>query len=229
MVTFRPELTDEDQAWINEQKLFFVSSAPLSSSGRVNLSPKGYDAFRILSPKQIAYLDMTGSGVETIAHLHENGRITIMFSAFEGAPKIVRLWCKGTVHLSGSLAFQNLQEVHFPGFADQSGVRSIIVGDILEVGQSCGFGVPLYEFKESRQVLLNYWRKKKPEQIKDYWETKNSKSIDGIPSLLTSKSPSTWIQMKLNSWEDSIRPLVVGIAAGSIITVGVMKFHSLSK
>jgi Pyridoxamine 5'-phosphate oxidase len=229
MVTFRPELTEQDQDWINQQKLFFVGTAPLSSSGRVNLSPKGYDAFRILSPKKIAYLELTGSGIETVTHLHENGRITIMFSAFEGAPKIIRLWCKGTVHPAGSNEFVKLQKELFPDFIDKVGVRSIITGDILEIGQSCGFGVPLYEYKEPRQVLLNYLAKKTPEAIETYWEDKNSKSIDGIPSQLTRSNPSGWLLYKLHSCRDAVGPLALGIIAGSVITVGVMKSYGLAK
>jgi hypothetical protein len=228
MGVFRPELNDEDQKWIKQQQLFYVGSAPLTSSGRVNLSPKGYDAFRILSTKKIAYLDMTGSGVETITHLNENGRLTIMFCAFEGAPKIVRLWCKGTVHPNGSQEFQSLRSELFPDFSNQSGVRSIIVGDILEVGQSCGFGVPLFEFKEKRQVLLNYWGKKKPEQCVEYWTTRNCTSIDGIPSQL-SQSTTSWVQAKLHTWRDSVGPLAMGLIAGSVITVAVMKSSAVSK
>jgi hypothetical protein len=230
MVTFRPALTDEDQKWINQQKLFFVGSAPLSSAGRVNVSPKGYDAFRILSPKRIAYLDMTGSGVETITHLHENGRMTIMFAAFEGSPKIVRLWCKGTVHVAGTKEFDELQKKIFPDFVGTVGVRSIIAGDILEVGQSCGFGVPLYEFKEQRKVLLNHWGKKSTDAIECYWADKNAASIDGIPSLLRqSQSPATWIRTKLNSWQDSVGPLAMGLVAGAVIAVGVMKSYGHAK
>ncbi|KAJ2957401.1 hypothetical protein NQZ79_g6908 [Umbelopsis isabellina] len=228
MGAFRPELNDEDQKWIKQQQLFFVASAPLTSFGRVNLSPKGYDSFRILSSKKIAYLDMSGSGVETITHLNENGRLTVMFCAFEGAPKIVRLWCKGTVHPNASKEFQILQPELFPDFANQTGVRSIIVGDILEVGISCGFGVPLYEFKEKRQVLLKYWGKKKPEQVTEYWATKNCTSIDGIPSQL-SQSTTSWLQAKLHAWRDSVGPLAMGLIAGSVITVAVMKSGAISK
>lgn len=229
MVTFRPELNEQDQEWIIEQRLFFVGTAPLSSSGRVNLSPKGYDAFRILSPKKVAYLELTGSGIETVAHLHENGRITIMFAAFEGAPKILRLWCKGTVHPAGSNEFDKFQKVLFPDFIGQVGVRSIITADIIEVGQSCGFGVPLYEYKEPRQVLLNYLAKKNNKKIEEYWEEKNSKSIDGIPSQLTQRNPSGRLFYRFHSWRDSVGPLALGIIAGSIITVGVMKSCGLAK
>jgi hypothetical protein len=230
MVKFRPELTDQDQAWIKEQKLFFVGSAPLSGSGRVNLSPKGYDAFRILTPKKISYLDLTGSGVETITHLHENGRITIMFAAFEGSPKIIRLYCKGTVHLAGSDEFIKLLTEQFPDFINRVGVRSIIIGDIIELGQSCGFGVPLYEFKQSRQVLLNYLNKKTPESVEQYWDEKNIKSIDGIPSLIRrTSSTSAWLRYKLNTWRDSVGALALGTMAVSVITVGVMKSYNLTQ
>ncbi|KAG2185806.1 hypothetical protein INT43_002243 [Umbelopsis isabellina] len=228
MPTFRPELNDEDQKWIKQQQLFFVASAPLTSSGRVNMSPKGYDSFRILSPKKVAYLDISGSGIETITHLNENGRLTFMFCAFEGAPKILRLWCKGSVHPNGSKKYQTLLPELFPDFADQGGVRSIIVGDILEISLSCGFGVPLYEFKEKRQVLLNYWGKKKPEQITEYWAEKNATSIDGIPSQL-SQSTKSWLQTKLHIWRDSVGPLSMGLIAGSVITVAVMKSGAVSK
>lgn len=165
--------------WISTQKMFFVGTAPLSSEGRVNVSPKGGDAFRILGPLEVAYQDYTGSGAETAAHLHENGRIVIMFCGFEGSPQIVRLHGKGRVHLRGSEEFAALS-VHFP---ENPGTRAIVHISVDRVADSCGMSVPLYEFKEQRSELSEWAATRGDDFLDKYRSKKNAVSIDGLPSL----------------------------------------------
>lgn len=158
--------------------MFFVGTAP-STSGRVNLSPKGLDSFRVLSDTRVAYLDITGSGAETIAHLRDNGRITFMFCAFDGPPNILRLFGSGTVHLPGSASFEELR----PIFPERRAVRSIISADLERVQDSCGFGVPKMEFIEDRTPLDTWASNRTDEDVAHYWIEKNSFSIDGLPAL----------------------------------------------
>ena len=159
--------------------MFFVASAPLSPSGHVNLSPKGLDTFRLLGPNRAAYLDLTGSGAETVSHLQENGRITLMFCAFTGNPDIVRLYGTGTVLRPGSDAFDALAA----SFSDHPGRRSIIDIEIHKVGSSCGFGVPKMDFVEDRDRLGKWARARGEEAMPAYWATKNRVSIDGLPAM----------------------------------------------
>ncbi|WP_421656148.1 pyridoxamine 5'-phosphate oxidase family protein [Leptothermofonsia sp. ETS-13] len=170
------EITDELQRFIVNQHIFFVATAPLSSLGHVNLSPKGLDSFRILSPRQVAYLDLTGSGNETSAHLQENGRITFMFCAFQDAPCILRLYGHGYVVLPDSPQWEEL----YPLFCPIPGMRQIIVADIERVQTSCGTGVPLYEYQGQRDALLNWAVKKGEQGIREYQQLKNRVSIDGL-------------------------------------------------
>lgn len=174
------EITDDLQAFIAKQHLFFVATAPLQASGHINLSPKGLDAFRVLSSKQVAYMDLTGSGNETSAHLLENGRITLMFCAFEGAPNIVRLYGTGRVVLPEHEEWSAFQ-AHFT-LVD--GVRQIVVADIEFVQSSCGFGVPMYEFQEHRKALTHWAHTKGEQGVRNYQEQNNITSIDGLPTLL---------------------------------------------
>lgn len=159
--------------------MFFVASAPLSSDGHVNLSPKGLDTFRIVSPTRVAYADFTGSGVETIAHVRENGRMTIMFCAFDGSPNILRLYGRGR--------FLEPGEAEFAAFAEtMTGLpqmRAIVVLDVTRVSDSCGFGVPLYEFKGDREQMAAWCERKGAEGIRTYQSEKNAYSIDGLPGL----------------------------------------------
>jgi hypothetical protein len=173
-------ITPELQEFIATQHLFFVATAPLSSTGRVNLSPKGLDSFRILSPNQVAYLDLTGSGNETSAHLLENGRITFMFCAFQGAPCILRLYGQGRVVLPPT---QEWAELH-PSFSPIAGARQIIVADIDRVQTSCGLGVPLLDYQGQRSALVNWAEKKGEEGLATYWQQKNLVSLDGLPTPL---------------------------------------------
>ena len=167
------------EKFILAQPMFFVSTAPLAPEGHINLSPKGLDSFRILSPKQVAYLDLTGSGVETIAHLKENGRVVLMFCAFQGPPKILRLHGHGRAIEPHHPEFTALA-AHFPTY---DSVRSIIVVDITRVADSCGYGVPLMEYKGERKQLFAWAAKKGAAGLAMYRKQKNSHSIDGLEGL----------------------------------------------
>jgi hypothetical protein len=171
-------IDEPTRSWIERQHMFFVGTAP-SKGGRVNLSPKGLDSFRVLTDTRVAYLDITGSGAETIAHLRDNGRITFMFCAFDSPPNIVRLFGSGTVHLPDSGVFEELR----PLFPARRAIRSIITADLERVQDSCGFGVPRMEFNEDRSWLDTWAANRTDEDIAEYWIEKNSVSIDGLPAL----------------------------------------------
>lgn len=179
MAQFWELITPELQAFIQAQPLFFVASAPLDPNGHVNLSPKGLDTFRILSPTQVAYLDLTGSGNETSAHLAENGRITVMFCSFNGSARILRLYGTGRTVLPESGEWSELAS-HFP---DYPGARQIIIADIAQVQTSCGYAVPLMEFNDQRETLIK-WAEAKGPELEAYRTQKNSRSIDGLPTPL---------------------------------------------
>jgi hypothetical protein len=177
------EDVDERMAdWLTKQPVFFVSTAPSSSEGLVNCSPKGNrNEFAVLGPHTVAYLDQTGSGVETIAHLQENGRIVFMFCAFEGPPRIVRLHGIGKVVTTTSPDFSFFAK-SFPR-AKGVGVRSIIVVEVKRIADSCGYGVPIMSFKEHRPTMDQWASRKGPEGIHDYWSEKNALSIDNLEGL----------------------------------------------
>jgi hypothetical protein len=167
--------------FIERQKVFFVATAPASPDGHINLSPKGLPGtFAVIDEQTLAYLDLTGSGVETIAHLRENGRICVMFCAFEGPPRIVRVHGTGEViepHHEEFAALAGRFEAH-------PGVRSIIRIRAKRIGDSCGYGVPLYEHKGEREQLQKWAEHKGPEGIAAYQREHNTESIDHIPSGL---------------------------------------------
>lgn len=170
-------LDESHKEFIAKQRVFFVATAPLSAEGHVNLSPKGYDSLRVLGPKRVAYLDLTGSGAETIAHVQENGRIVLMWCAFEGPPKILRVHGRGRVAVHGSEEFRELRRA----FSDERlGERAIIVVDADRVSTSCGYAVPHMRFTGERKQL-DLWAEKK--DLPSYRREKNSESIDGLPSL----------------------------------------------
>ena len=174
------EKIDDDMAeWIAQQRLFFVATAPLSREGHVNCSPKGGDSFRIIDPVTVAYQDLTGSGAETIAHLRENGRIVIMFCAFEGPPKIVRLQGKGEAIIPAHPDFQLLNSL-FPG---NFGTRAIIRVTINRLSDSCGYAVPFFAYQGDRDTLDEWAQAKGPVKLKEYRTEKNAQSIDGLPAL----------------------------------------------
>lgn len=173
-------ITPELQHFIKQQHVFFVASAPLDKTGHVNVSPKGLDCLRVLSPHRVAYLDLTGSGNETSAHLQENGRITLMFCAFQGAPSILRLYGIGQTLLPDAPEWQSLSAK----FPDIPGVRQIIVADIDRVQTSCGHGVPLYEYQGERSQLVAWAEKKGKAGLTAYHQQKNRVSIDGLWSAI---------------------------------------------
>ena len=166
------------QKFIGEQKIFFVATATPES--RINLSPKGMDSFRVIDQNKVYWLNLTGSGNETAAHLDADGRITIMFCSFQGAPMILRLYGKGKVINPND---QNWSEAlsHFPKMA---GTRQILDIDIEMVQTSCGMSIPYFEFKEERLQLDDWAKNKGEEGIKSYWKEKNEVSIDGIPTKI---------------------------------------------
>ncbi len=166
--------------FIGRQHVFFVATAPSGDGGHVNCSPKGLDTFRIIGPRQVAYLDYTGSGAETIAHLRDNGRIVIMFCAFEGAPNIVRLHGRGTVVEHGAPEFAALA-AQFPAALD--GVRAVIRVDLTRISDSCGFGVPRYRYEQERTQLTAWVDRKGAQGVAEYQRENNARSIDGLPAL----------------------------------------------
>jgi len=179
MGKIRTEIDDVARQFIEAQKIFFVASAPLDAGGHINLSPKGLDTFRILGPTAVAYIDFNGSGVETIAHLKENGRIVLMFCAFQGPPNIFRLYGHGRVVEPHEAEFAALAE----SFPDRENVRSIILVELTRVTDSCGFGVPLFKYDGEREQLHAWARHRGPEGLKAYRQAKNKQSIDGLPGL----------------------------------------------
>jgi hypothetical protein len=178
MAKFYETITDDIHEFILKQHMFFVATAPLSADGHVNLSPKGLDAFRILSANQVAYLDMTGSGNETSAHITENGRITFMFCAFEGAPNIVRLYGVGRTILPDTPEWDALISI----FTVHTGVRQIIIADISLTQTSCGYAVPFYDYVGERETLIKYWENKGEEKKLAYHQEKNACSLDKLPT-----------------------------------------------
>ena len=173
------EITPELSEWVKKQHMFFVASAPLAEDGHINCSPKGLDSLRILGPNSVAYLDITGSGAETIAHLRENGRIVIMFCSFEGSPKIVRFHGKGEAILPSSPKWASLQGL----YPDYPGIRSVILVEVTRVSDSCGFGVPYFEFVGERDSMQRWAETKGDEGLARYRNEKNASSIDGLPAL----------------------------------------------
>lgn len=164
--------------WLTAQPVFFVATAPRSDAGLVNLSPKGLaGTFTVIDPHTVAYLDLTGSGVETIAHLRENGRIVLMFCAFDGRPTIVRLHGRGRVVLPGTGEFDDLVR----RFDEHPGVRSVIVVDVTRASTSCGYGVPTMSFEEDRTILDLGAIKRGPDELATYRRERNATSLDGLP------------------------------------------------
>ncbi len=165
--------------FLRRQHVFFVATAPLAADGLVNLSPKGLDTFDILGPRRVAYLDLTGSGVETIAHLRENRRIVVMFCAFEGPPRIIRLHGRGRVIVAGDQDFEDLVS----RFPSRPGIRSVIDVEVTRIADSCGYAVPLMSFEAERTRLDEWADKRGPEGLDVYRAEKNAESLDGLPGL----------------------------------------------
>lgn len=171
------EITPELARFVEAQPVFFVGTAPLAASGHVNVSPKGLVPARVLDPHTVAYLDLTGSGIETIAHLRENGRITLMFCAFSGRPEIVRLHGHGDVVRRDDPGAGPL----FARFPEHPGARAVIRVAVDRVSSSCGFGVPLMELVEDRDQLVAWAEKKGEMKLEEYRTERNAASIDGLP------------------------------------------------
>lgn len=180
MAKFYESIDERLREFIAAQHIFFVASAPLSGDGHVNLSPKGHDCFRVLGPNRVAYLDLTGSGSETSAHVRENGRITFMFCAFEGPANIVRLFGMGRVVLPGDDEWDALVAL----FPPRIGTRQIVTADIHKVQTSCGFAVPFMDYVGERDTLEKWAENRGPDGLAAYWCEKNTTSMDGLPTPL---------------------------------------------
>ncbi len=193
MATVYPELDERLVRFITSQPVFFVATAPDGGAdgdeGHVNVSPKGYrDTFAVIDPTTVAYLDLTGSGAETIAHLRQNGRITIMFCSFGRTPKILRLYGHGSVLVPSDPGWADWS-ARFPGTdGDQTGTgrgnqRAIIVVRVHRIADSCGYAVPVMDLLAERDVLTRWSERRSPEQLAAYRAEHNAVSIDGLPAL----------------------------------------------
>lgn len=173
-------IDDELAAWLTAQPMFVVATAPMAGDGLINASPKGGSGtFAVLGPTTVAYLDLTGSGVETVAHLRENGRIVLMFMAFEGRPQIVRLHGRGRVVVPDDAEFVDLVQ----RFPRNPGTRSVIVIDVDRIADSCGYAVPQMDYIADRNVLDLWSEKKGPDGLVAYRAERNAVSLDGLPGL----------------------------------------------
>jgi hypothetical protein len=173
------EIDERIQKWIQRQHVFFVATAPSAADGLVNCSPKGLDSLRVIGPRELAYVDTGGSGIETVAHLRDNGRITLMMCAFDGPPKIFRFYGRGSSLEPQDEGFEALLE-EFPAMP---AARNIIRIQVERIIDSCGYGVPLYEFREHRNSLDNYFSKQSDESVREYRRKNNTESLDGLPGL----------------------------------------------
>jgi len=173
-----PALEPQHQAFIARQKIYFVASA--APRGRVNVSPKGMTSFAVLGSNEVAYLDSTGSGSETNAHLLVDPRLTIMFCAFEGEPVILRLYGRASAFPRGGAAYRAL----LPHFEEMPGARQIVRLDVERVQTSCGMAVPYFDYRGERENLVRYWAQKGLDGLRKYWTKKNMTSIDGLPTGL---------------------------------------------
>ncbi|MBA3905150.1 MAG: pyridoxamine 5'-phosphate oxidase family protein [Pseudonocardiales bacterium] len=178
-------ITAKLASWIEAQPLFFVGTAPLAGDGLVNISPKGTSGtFRVLDAHTFSYLDLTGSGVETVAHLRENGRICVMFCAFDGGPNIVRLHGTGRAIHPADLGFDDaLATFGDAGASRRPQARSVIVVDVVRVSDSCGYAVPKMELVEERDILDSWAETRGPEKLVQYRAARNATSLDGLPAL----------------------------------------------
>lgn len=178
MGKFYDSIHPAHREFIERQHIFFVATAPLSAEGRVNLSPKGLDCFRVLSDSSAGYMDLVSSGNETSAHTRENGRITFMFCSFEGKPNILRLYGKGRAILPGTEGW----DTYAPHFTLYASTRQIIVAEIDLVQTSCGFGVPLFDFAGDRDIHFEWAERKGGAGLRAYVLEKNLVSLDGLPT-----------------------------------------------
>ncbi|KAJ2724640.1 hypothetical protein GGI07_001792 [Coemansia sp. Benny D115] len=232
MGSFRDALTASDQEWIKKQPMYFVSTAPLAKDGHINCSPKGYDGLCILDSNRILLLDGRGSGCETIAHAQQNGRITIMFCSFDNTPRIMRVFGTATVHEPGSEQFAKLFAEHYADkWSDEEKrkfVRTIIDVKVHRVGQSCGYSVPVMELQKERKTLIDYYKTKSDEVLKEKCIKDNSWSIDGIPSMLQGTAGSSRMYMA-RYWAarglEAAAPWIGGAVLGAAVALGVAKSY----
>lgn len=178
MARFYPALEAKHRAFIAAQKIFFTASGTANS--RLNLSPKGMDSLRILSDTRVAYLDLTGSGNETAAHLRHDGRLTLMFCSFDADPLILRLYGRGRAVHPHDAEWADLRRL----FPDLPAERQLIVLEVESVQTSCGYAVPRYRYEGERETLARWAEKKGADGLADYWREKNQVSIDGLPTGL---------------------------------------------
>lgn len=178
MGKFHDGIKPAHKEFIEQQHIFFTATAPLSAQGHINLSPKGLDCFRVLGDNKVAYMDLISSGNETSAHTMENGRITFMFCSFGSTPNILRLYGKGYAILKGTALWNE----YAPHFTIYQSTRQIIVADISLVQTSCGFGVPMFEFKGDRDIHFEWAEKKGADGLNEYIQLNNLKSLDGLPT-----------------------------------------------
>ena len=184
MARFYTALNEPLREFITGQRIFFHATAP--REGRINLSPKGLDTFRILSDTRVAYLDLTGSECETAAHLAENGRLTFMFCSFQDKPLILRLYGRGSVVHARDPQWHELRARFLP----LPGARQIIALDIESIMTTCGFAVPLYEYKGQRELLPEFTCKMGEQRMDEYRRERNQTSIDGLPTHLFDDPPA---------------------------------------
>ncbi|KAJ3018643.1 UNVERIFIED_CONTAM: hypothetical protein HDU68_011058 [Siphonaria sp. JEL0065] len=218
MGKFFDALEDHHREFIAKQKIYFVATSSLKQGTRVNVSPKGHETLRVIGNKAF-HLDLTGSGAETAAHVAENGRVTFMLCAFDGAPNIIRLWCNAKVVLAPNAEeFDQLVKTVFPDWVGHKGLRSIVVADIMQVGSSCGYAVPFFDFVKQRDTLVSWANKKTDEEIQQYWVDRNSKTIDGLSNLgsegfdASARHAAKWILPSLQQL----------LAWSSLVAVGVV-------
>ncbi|MBP8156317.1 MAG: pyridoxamine 5'-phosphate oxidase family protein [Leadbetterella sp.] len=178
MGKFHETIKPSHKEFIENQHIFFVSTAPLSENGRVNLSPKGLDCFRVLSENKVAYMDLISSGNETSAHTLENGRITFMFCSFDKNPLIMRLYGKAFTIVKNSEKW----EEYAPNFQIYPSTRQIIVAEIDLVQTSCGFGVPFFDYKGERDIHFKWAEQQGEDGLNVYIKEKNLVSLDGLPT-----------------------------------------------
>ncbi|KAJ2372912.1 hypothetical protein GGI05_007560, partial [Coemansia sp. RSA 2603] len=217
--------------WIRKQKIYFVTTAPLAKRGHVNASPKGYDSLRVLANDRMVLLDGRGSGCETISHVRENGRITVMMCAFEGPPRIMRFYGTAVVYEPGQPEFESLFAEHYA--ADWSSpdrynfVRSIIDVRLHRVGKSCGFAVPFMDFQKERSTLVEYYKGKSDDVLASKCARDNSFSIDAIPSYLANShsapSATTNIKRSVASAAGAMLPWVGGAVVGAAIALAAVR------
>lgn len=181
MATFYDSISEDLELFIQNQKIFFVATA--ADEGRINLSPKGLDSLRIVDSSTVMWLNLTGSGNETAAHLLQNDRMTMMFCSFEKKPTILRLYGLAKIFHPRDAVFQE----HIGSFPESLGARQIVIMTVQSVQTSCGYAVPIMGFQEERDVLTTWTKNKGRKKIEDYWVERNSKSIDGFDTEIVTK------------------------------------------